>query len=137
MIIIQSSNEQSAIYELTPGVNYLIKGQLQQTALIEVVDDPADMFIQTSKTLRPVDSDSDEGVTNPRHPSPTLSENQLHLLRTQILAYKTLTKNIVPEQEFRHGISLEMWKSQKKVLKKAASNLLIYSVERQRLKLDN
>jgi hypothetical protein len=73
LIIIQSSNEQSAIYELSPGVNYLIKGQLQQTALIEVVDDPADMFIQTSKTLRPIDSDSDEGVTNPRHQSPKLS----------------------------------------------------------------
>jgi hypothetical protein len=43
----------------------------------------------------------------------------------------------VHEPGFRHGISLEMWKSQKKELKKTASNLLMYSVERQRLKLDN
>lgn len=122
LIIIQSSNEQSAIYELTPGVNYLIKGQFQQTPLIEALDDPADMFIQTTKTLRPIDSDSDERFTIPRHQPPKLSQNQLHLLKTQILAYKTLIKNIVPDQGFRHGISHEMWKSQKNALRKAASN---------------
>ncbi len=60
----------------------------------------------------------------------------LLLLDTLFLGF--LMSLLLREQIFYFlKISLEMWKSQKKVLKKAASNLLIYSVERQRLKLDN